>query len=152
MDSFSEVSLPLAVPLAPPNEEPNEDSGTWIWIENDSEINNTNNQNSTEDLFNNKENNNFNNSPVVNQSKFSWIKNKMSKIIPGNSNKIDKLFDVAEKSYKFVEKKPELAIVAVGLGVGVMYVATKLILNGGFIYYCLKPNITFNTTNNVNKK
>src|SRR6478609_7184170 len=122
MDSFNEVSLPHAIPLAPPEQD--EDTGTWIWIENDSNINNlnakcdnsysndTSNINSDEKIFS------------INKTNFSWIKHK-----------IDKLFDVAEKSYKFVEKKPELAIVAVGFSVGVMYVTTKLILNGGLIYY-----------------
>jgi hypothetical protein len=153
MDSSNSNYLPMAVPLAPPADDTV--NGTWIWIENDGNCEDINKNDNREILHTEKINKDIvdidNTSNNKKDKNISWIKRKFNKIIPGQSNKIDKIFNVADKSYKFVEKKPGLAIIAVGLGVGTMYIATKLILNGGFIYFCMKPNVTFNTTNNANK-
>ena len=115
--------LPLAIPVkvsAPPFE----GDGNWIWIDNTDDID----------------------AEYTEVSKTSWLKNKVNTLIPNHNKEIDKVFKTANKTYKLVKENPEVGLVIVSAGIGVVYVAGKLITHGAL--YMITPKITVNTTFN----
>lgn len=142
MNKLEEIPVALPVTVSAP---PFEGDGTWIWIDNEGN-DNFDKANDEFDKHRLDKYRNNNDNVVEENTKFSWLKTKINKIIPRHSKNIDKVFKVAKKTYKIVEKRPELALVVIGTGVGVVYVAGKLIANGAL--YMIIPKITVNINKN----
>ncbi|KAG5187296.1 hypothetical protein JKP88DRAFT_218557 [Tribonema minus] len=76
----------------------------------------------------------------------SWLKSRVSSLIPpGQAKHLSGVAGAARSVCDVVAERPDLALLALGTGAGLACVATKVLLQGGFVYCCFIPHFIFNS-------